>query len=219
MRRPGGRHSYYPLPGRKGRRLRLPEVGLGAISRSTGQASAPGRGRLSVRQIATPLGPMIGIADSVGVRLLQFADAPKLGSQREHCLRSLGRSIESLPNPHLREVEAQLAEYFAGRRSRFSVAIAPVGTPWQSAVWHRLLSLRWGETLFYEELARDLGRPTAVRAVASAVAANPILIVVPCHRIVPKVGGTGGYAAAPWRKERLLSLERAWRRKDPAPEE
>ncbi len=189
------------------------EPGTPALSSPVGPA--PGNGRLCAREIDTPLGTIIGLADSAGLRLLQFTDAPGLCALRERCRRSLGRPVESLPNRHLRKVEAQLAEYFAGRRTRFSVAVAPIGTPWQSTVWHQLFSLGWGETLTYEDLARALGRPTAARAVGSAVAANPILIIFPCHRVVPKAGGLGGYAAARWRKERLLSLERAGRGKEP----
>ncbi|VVM05871.1 Methylated-DNA--protein-cysteine methyltransferase, inducible [Methylacidimicrobium cyclopophantes] len=162
---------------------------------------------------------MVALADSAGLRLLQFADSPKLRSQKEHCLRRLGPPIATRSNEHLEKIERELAEYFARERSRFSVPIAPFGTPWQLAVWSRLLQHRADSTLFYEELARELGSPKAVRAVGSAVGANPLLIVCPCHRVIPKKGGVGGYAAAPWRKERLLSLEASTRENGPAAEE
>ncbi|MGD9895661.1 MAG: methylated-DNA--[protein]-cysteine S-methyltransferase [Candidatus Methylacidiphilaceae bacterium] len=148
------------------------------------------------------------MADSAGLRLLQFADSHKLRAQRDRSVRYLGGSVKARPNKYLKRVEVQLAEYFAGERTGFSLAVAPIGTSWQLSVWKQLLDRPFGETLFYEDLARALGRPGAARAVGSAVGANPVLIVIPCHRVVPKAGGLGGYAAASWRKKRLLSLER-----------
>ncbi|VVM06695.1 methylated-DNA--[protein]-cysteine S-methyltransferase [Methylacidimicrobium tartarophylax] len=170
---------------------------------------APGRGSLCEQEIDTPLGTMVGIADSAGLRLLQFADASKLPAQRVRIVRWVGLSPKPRPNKQLKALETQLAEYFAGKRLRFSIAIAPIGTSWQLSVWHRLLHYGPGKTVFYKDLARSLGRPQAARAVGSAVGANPIPILVPCHRVVPQAGSLGGYTGRPWRKQRLLSLETA----------
>ncbi|MDD4933567.1 MAG: methylated-DNA--[protein]-cysteine S-methyltransferase [Methylacidiphilaceae bacterium] len=205
--------------------MSLGKMAAGGTGHSAKPAAAPlldpmpGRGSLCEREIGTPLGRMVGIADSAGLRLLQFADAPKLPAQRMRIVRWLDRSPEPRPNKHLEALETQLAEYFAGKRLRFSIAVAPIGTSWQLAVWNGLLSCRPGETLFYQDLARALGRPHAARAVGSAVGANPIPILVPCHRVIPKRGSLGGYTGEPWRKERLLTLETAADRPRPTTEE
>jgi len=170
---------------------------------------APGRGSLCEQEIDTPLGTMVGIADSTGLRLLQFADSSKLPAQRVRIVRWVGCSPKPRPNKRLKALKTQLAEYFAGKRLRFSIAIAPIGTSWQLTVWHGLLHYGPGKTVFYKDLAQALGRPQAARAVGSAVAANPLPILVPCHRVVPKAGRLGGYTGRPWRKQRLLSLEAA----------
>lgn len=218
-RRPRSRHRLPTRkrrhPGEQGKGVRSGQILPGGAAAPLPPVSGPplalvaGRGRLCEQRIHTPLGTMIAMADSAGLRLLLFADSPKLRAQRERCARSLDRPIEDCSNADLKKIEVELAEYFAGERSRFSISLAPVGTPWQLAVWTRLLDQRQGETLSYGDLARALGRPQAARAIGSAVAANPLLIVCPCHRVVPKGGGLGGYAAASWRKQRLLSLERS----------
>jgi len=88
----------------------------------------------------------------------------------------------------------QLEEYFSGRRTDFNLELAYGGTNFQREIWYRLLKLQFGETISYSELARKAGRKDAYRAAASAVAQNPLPIVIPCHRVVPKSGGIGKYA-------------------------
>jgi methylated-DNA-[protein]-cysteine S-methyltransferase len=110
--------------------------------------------------------------------------------------------------PVLAQARRQLVEYFAGGRTRFDLPLAPAGTPFQQAVWRALLAVPFGATSTYGAIARAVGRPSAVRAVGSAVGANPLGIVVPCHRIVGRDGSLTGYAAGLERKARLLALER-----------
>ena len=85
-------------------------------------------------------------------------------------------------------------------------------TAFQRKVWERLRTIPEGQTVHYSEIAAEIGRPSAVRAVARAVASNPVAIVVPCHRVVPKAGGVGGYRWGPERKKKLLSIEKNHRR-------
>ena len=92
---------------------------------------------------------------------------------------------------------------------RFEVALSPVGTPFQLAVWERLARVPYGETLSYAAMARDVGRPGAQRAVALANARNRLAIVLPCHRVVGSDGQLRGYAGGLWRKRWLLEHERA----------
>jgi methylated-DNA-[protein]-cysteine S-methyltransferase len=109
--------------------------------------------------------------------------------------------------PLLAAAREQLAEYFDGRRTAFELPLAPRGTPFQQAVWRALLAVPFGATSTYGAVAGAIGRPTAVRAVGVAIGANPIGIVVPCHRIVGADGSLTGYAGGLDRKTRLLALE------------
>lgn len=102
----------------------------------------------------------------------------------------------------------QLAEYFAGERTRFDLELAPRGTAFQAEVWAALREIGYGETTTYGELARSIGRPSASRAVGAATGRNPWSIIVPCHRLVGRNGGLTGYAGGLEVKERLLAMER-----------
>ncbi|MDO9427979.1 MAG: methylated-DNA--[protein]-cysteine S-methyltransferase [Methylobacterium sp.] len=105
------------------------------------------------------------------------------------------------------EARAQFAAYFDGRLTRFDLALAPRGTPFQRAVWSELTRIPPGETISYGELARRIGRPTASRAVGAANGANPLPIVVPCHRVIGAGGALTGFAGGVETKRFLLALE------------
>ena len=104
-------------------------------------------------------------------------------------------------------VIAQLEEYFAGKRKTFDLELAPRGTPFQMAVWNELLKIAYGETITYAELAQRIGKPNAVRAVGAANGANPIPLIVPCHRVIGSNGTLTGYGGGLDRKQWLLALE------------
>jgi methylated-DNA-[protein]-cysteine S-methyltransferase len=112
------------------------------------------------------------------------------------------------------EARRQLCEYFSGERSEFTLALAPQGTDFQQAVWAALQEIPYGETVSYGEIAAQLGRPGASRAVGAANGANPISIVIPCHRVVAADGGLGGYGWGLDRKSWLLDHEGAVGRGD-----
>jgi methylated-DNA-[protein]-cysteine S-methyltransferase len=102
----------------------------------------------------------------------------------------------------------QLAAYFAGKPHIWdALSLTIKGTPFQKKVWREMQSIPHGETRTYGEIAKAIGYPKACRAVGSAVGANPCVIVIPCHRVVPKAGGIGHYSAGRKRKEWLLSHE------------
>lgn len=105
------------------------------------------------------------------------------------------------------EVTAQLGEYFAGERTRFTLSLAAAGTEFQRTVWAVLASIDYGTTRTYADIAVAVGRPTAVRAVAAANARNPLSIVVPCHRVIGSGGKLTGYAGGLDRKRFLLDQE------------
>lgn len=109
-------------------------------------------------------------------------------------------------------METELNAYFAGARQAFSVPLVYPGTPFQRRVWEELLTIPYGETRSYQEMAAAVGAPKAVRALGRANGMNRIAIVIPCHRVVNKNGALGGYGGGLRRKEFLLGLERRHRR-------
>jgi len=108
----------------------------------------------------------------------------------------------------LTEACHQLDEYFAGIRTTFDLPIAyPSGTPFQHSVWNALRDIPYGETRSYEDIARAIGNPKAVRAIGQANTRNPILLLVPCHRVINKNGTIGGFGCGVEVKRKLLQLE------------
>ncbi|MGL5391713.1 MAG: methylated-DNA--[protein]-cysteine S-methyltransferase [Shewanella sp.] len=108
---------------------------------------------------------------------------------------------------HIHEALAQLEQYFAGERIEFNLQLAPKGTPFQCEVWQALLNLEYAQRCSYANIAEQIGRPKAVRAVGAANGANPIAIIVPCHRVIGKNGQLTGYAYGLAMKQQLLMLE------------
>jgi len=148
------------------------------------------------RRIDSPLGPLRATTDGKALLALDFD-----GDVRD--------SVEAPGDAarFLDRVAAQVAEYFAGRRTAFDLPLAPRGTSFQQDVWRALLSIPYGHTASYSDVARTVGRPAAVRAVGAANGRNPIAIVVPCHRVIGADGTLTGYAGGLRRKQALLALE------------
>ncbi|MHC8382424.1 methylated-DNA--[protein]-cysteine S-methyltransferase [Pseudomonas sp. LB3P14] len=119
----------------------------------------------------------------------------------------LGPMSEAADNPILVRAVQQLQEYFAGTRNRFDLDLEFAGTDFQKKVWQALLTIPFGETRSYSEIARQIGNPSAVRAVGAANGKNPISIVAPCHRVIGASGKLTGFAGGLEAKERLLTLE------------
>lgn len=101
----------------------------------------------------------------------------------------------------------QLDEYFAGRRKTFDLALFPQGTAFQTQVWNALQTIPYGETISYKELAQRIGKPKTIRAVGAANGANPIPIIIPCHRVIGLDGSLTGFGGGLPLKKRLLELE------------
>ena len=108
------------------------------------------------------------------------------------------------------EAVKQLKEYFAGTRKSFTVPVDPDGTEFQKTVWKSLMTVPYGETRTYKDMAKENGNDKAFRAVGNANGANPIPIIIPCHRVVASSGKLGGYSAGLFRKIYLLRLERRY---------
>ena len=119
----------------------------------------------------------------------------------------LGQLHEVNDSPVLLETERQLKEYFAGTRNQFELELDFTGTDFQKQVWQALLTIPFGETRSYSQIAQQIGNPKAVRAVGAANGRNPISIVAPCHRVIGASGKLTGFAGGLEAKERLLTLE------------
>jgi methylated-DNA-[protein]-cysteine S-methyltransferase len=117
--------------------------------------------------------------------------------------------VDAGPNRITKAVVKQITEYLSGRRTQFEIALAPEGTAFQKKVWNALEKIPFGETRTYTKLANKIGKPTAIRAVGRANGANPICILIPCHRVVGTEGHLTGYTAGIKVKENLLRLEQA----------
>lgn len=123
--------------------------------------------------------------------------------------------IEFFPNSQIVEVKTglekyqkQLKEYFNRQRTTFTIPFEFHGTDFQKAVWKQLLEIPYGQTRSYTQIAQAIGRPNSVRAVGSAIGKNPLLIVVPCHRVLTKDNRLGGYRGGLEMKQSLLQLEK-----------
>jgi AraC family transcriptional regulator, regulatory protein of adaptative response / methylated-DNA-[protein]-cysteine methyltransferase len=180
-----------------------------AFARAFGHA--PGSSReadcLQVTWMESPLGPLVAAASARSVVLLEFTERRMLETQFDTLRRRFQVGIVPGENPHLAQLKRELAEYFDGRRQTFTVPLEYPGTEFQRKVWNALLQIPYGETRSYEDIARAVGAPAAVRAVGTTNGLNRIAIVIPCHRVVNKGGKLGGYGGGLWRKQALLSLE------------
>ncbi len=122
--------------------------------------------------------------------------------------QSLDAKFSEISTSVIESAAKALDEYFAGKSERFSIPLLLVGSDFRKIVWNALMNIGYGQTVSYGELSRLIRRPTAVRAVANAVGANPISIFVPCHRVIGSDGSVTGYVGGLDAKRYLLSLER-----------
>ena len=114
---------------------------------------------------------------------------------------------ENLPQ-YILNCKKQLLQYFSGKRKTFDLKLKPKGTEFQLKVWNELLKIPYGETVSYSDIAKNIGKPKASRAVGNAVNKNPIFIIIPCHRVIGKSGSLVGFAYGLDKKEYLLNLEK-----------
>jgi len=163
---------------------------------------------LQAHWIPTPVGPLLAIADATHLRLLEFFDRGLLPAELIKLRTKTGSGIALGSPPPTRTLSTELRSYFLGRSASFTAPLAPVGTLFEQRAWKALLDVPAGETRSYGEQARALDQPTATRAVARANGANPIALVIPCHRIIGADGSLTGYGGGLWRKRWLLDHER-----------
>lgn len=158
--------------------------------------------------IETPLGPMLAAAGDSGVSLLEFVDRRALATQIATLRKRVAGIVRPGTNAHLEKLKKELEAYFAGKSATFSVRLEAPGTEFQAQVWEALRAIPSGETRSYLDIAKQIGRPTATRAVARANGDNRLAILIPCHRVIGSDGTLTGYGGGVWRKEWLLEHER-----------
>ncbi|MBL8651588.1 MAG: methylated-DNA--[protein]-cysteine S-methyltransferase [Sphingopyxis sp.] len=153
------------------------------------------------KTISSPVGELTLVADAGGLAAILWEN------DRPDRVR-LGPLREAADHPVLVETERQLGEYFAGARRSFDVPLSFAGTDFQKSVWAALLTIPFGETRSYGEIASQVGKPSASRAVGAANGRNPISIIAPCHRVIGSGGQLTGFAGGLEAKTFLLDHER-----------
>ena len=168
------------------------------------------RKMIQIQHYASPCGELILGSFEGKLCLCDWMLEKRRASIDKRIQKALGADYEEGVSDVIREAIRQLDEYFARQRRTFDIPLVFTGTDFQNSVWQELMNIPYGKTLSYGELAKKLGNPKAVRAVAAANGANPISIFVPCHRVIGgnhKLVGSGGGLEA---KKGLLDLERGW---------
>jgi methylated-DNA-[protein]-cysteine S-methyltransferase len=156
--------------------------------------------------IDSPIGPLTLVAADGKLTGL-YMDPPRPAHRRHQpSAEILGPAGDPASEPFATAAD-QLAAYFAGRLTDFTLPLAPAGTPFQRRVWSALQDIPYGETRSYGQLADKIGNPAAVRAVGLANGSNPIALVIPCHRVIGADGSLTGYGGGLDRKRYLLELE------------
>lgn len=163
---------------------------------------------LHTASFETPIGEMLAVSSGKGLLYLELPHASGRGVGGFLRRASPGaRSVEGYaPN---RAAIAQVCEFLEGKRRDFSIHLDVRGTEFQRAVWAALEAIPYGETRSYGEVAREIGRPSAVRAVGAANGANPLPLIIPCHRVIASDGKLQGFGGGLALKQRLLAMERA----------
>src|SRR5262245_47429251 len=159
-------------------------------------------------QIDSPIGALRLASSAQGLAYLELPHASGRGLEGWLARSLPGARCEGGFAPN-RAAATQVLEYLEGKRTVFELALDLRGTEFQRAVWRALLEIPYGETRSYSDVARALGRPEAVRAVGAANGANPVAIVVPCHRVIAADGTLTGYGGGLGLKARLLAMERS----------
>jgi methylated-DNA-[protein]-cysteine S-methyltransferase len=150
--------------------------------------------------IYSPVGPLHLAATDAGLTHLLFTSEPNAVKEAEITGEAAARILDA--------AERQLEEYFERKRREFDIPLAPEGTEFQLQVWNALQEIPYGRTISYGELAERLGNHDTVRAVGAANGANPVAIIIPCHRVIGADGKLTGYGGGLHRKKRLLELEK-----------
>jgi len=150
--------------------------------------------------IKSPINDLLLVADASALTGLYFVGCDHIPAASRHWALNP-------KHPVLQQAAKQLREYFAGKRTEFSLPLHLAGTDFQQKIWREIARIPYGETVSYSDLAKRAGAPKAIRAVGTTTGRNPVSIMIPCHRVVRKNGGMGGFAGGLERKRHLLEFE------------
>jgi len=162
---------------------------------------------LYIDWISTPLGPMLAICDEANLYMLEFTVRKNMDRGFIRLRKAHGRAVIPGRTSITEQIEIELKAYFAGQLQNFKTPLAPTGTDFQNQVWRALRDIPYGTSCAYTDLAIAIGNEKAVRAVASSNANNGLALIIPCHRVIAKGGGLGGYAGGVDKKRWLLDHE------------
>ena len=163
--------------------------------------------RINFTIVDSPVGKLVLGVSSRGCCLVEFEDRGGIEKIKSRTQQRYKIELLESTNQLLERVEKELNEYFSGTLNSFSVPLDLQGTRFEQSVWQELLSIPYGQTRTYGEIAKSVQKPLAFQAVGRANGSNPVAIVVPCHRVIQKGGGMCGYGGGVWRKKFLLALE------------
>lgn len=163
---------------------------------------------IAVQRLETPLGALLVGAVREGICLVEYSDRWMLEQNYATLRQQFGYPVLPVAHPQIDHLRQELSQYFVGTLTQFTVPVVIRGTAFQEKVWSTLQQIPYGKTISYNQLAQNIGQPTAMRAVARANSMNRISILIPCHRVIGKDGQLTGYGGGLWRKRLLLELER-----------
>ncbi|MCH9753857.1 MAG: methylated-DNA--[protein]-cysteine S-methyltransferase, partial [Alphaproteobacteria bacterium] len=163
---------------------------------------------LNVKDIDTPIGMMVAIADKNNLELLEFIDRKNFYKNLQKFQYKTKAHFETGTNKILDLIESELADYFVGKCHRFSTPIKTYGSDFQNKVWKELCHINAGYTKSYADIAISINHPSAYRAVANANASNRMAIIIPCHRVISSHNKLSGYAGGVERKKWLIEHEK-----------
>lgn len=164
---------------------------------------------LKITWFDTPVGLIVAVADDEALYLLEYAKKINLERKTAIIRKNLDAGLEKGQSPVLDSIKREMELYFDGKLKQFETPVKLTGTSFQNSVWEELRKVPFGTTTTYAELADRIGRPSAFRAVAQANGQNPLIIVVPCHRVINADGSIGGYQSGIAKKQWLLDFEKS----------
>ncbi|MFK8029356.1 MAG: bifunctional transcriptional activator/DNA repair enzyme AdaA [Gammaproteobacteria bacterium] len=167
-----------------------------------------GKELLKADWIDTPLGPMLAVCDASSLHLLEFIDRKGLPNELKKLSKLVRGDLGLGRSKVTDQIEVELNAYYTAKSAEFNTRLAYHGSAFTRSVWDELRLILPGQTRSYSDIAKAIGNPNAVRAVARANGANQISLVIPCHRVIGADGSLTGYGGGLWRKQKLIELER-----------
>ena len=162
---------------------------------------------IHIQPYYSPCGEIVLASVGDELCLCDWSGMPCAERNKRRLARYINADFKAETNAILEEAKRQLDEYFAGTRRVFDIPLRTVGTDFQQQVWNALLSIPYGETRSYKEIATSIGKPQSIRAVAGAIGANGISILIPCHRVIGSNHSLTGFAGGLEAKRMLLEME------------